>query len=157
MISNNMPSLVPAAKDWRKWNGREWWFSDVWEENIITDKFEFYLTVHPGFKTDGGSIPDIFQNIIAPLGKNLLAFLVHDALYATEYCTRAQADWILLELCEYLGASWPRRNAIYLSVRAGGWPVWGKHTKKSIATARALIEFKPVRGFEEINLTPAMA
>lgn len=151
MISADMITLTQAAPLWKKWNGREWIVADVWECHIKTEKFEFHLKIYPGFKTDGGTIPKIFQNIISPLGVYLLAFLIHDALYAAECCTRAEADWILLELCEWLGAWWIRRNEIYAAVRAWGWLVWKKHSKKSIATAKTMIEFKPISGFEQLT------
>jgi hypothetical protein len=140
-------SICPFYSAIKKWDGIQWCFYADWNCNIKTEKYEFKLLVKAGFKTDGGSIPQVFQNIINPLGKYLYAFLVHDALYASEYCTRAGADWILLELCEYLGASWIRRNEIYSAVRVGGGAVWLTHTKKSISSSRKFVEFTPIGGF----------
>ena len=151
MISADMITMTPAAPLWKKWNGREWIVAEAWICRIKTDKFEFTLKIYPGFKTDGGSIPAAFQNIISPLGVYLLAFLIHDALYASECCTRAEADWILLELCEWLGAGYFRRNEIYLAVRAGGCFVWKNHTRKSVAAARKMIEFSPISGFKQLT------
>jgi hypothetical protein len=150
MIAADMIILTPA-NNWRKWNGREWLIAEYWSCHICTGKFEFHLNVKPGFPTDGGSIPKIFQNIISPLGCYLLAFLVHDILYAGEFCTRTEADWILLELLEYLGASWIRRNEIYSAVRIGGSFVWAGHTKENIQNAEDLITFTPIKGFEQLN------
>lgn len=144
----DMIVLTPAAPVWKKWNGREWFIAEVWNCHIKTDSYEFDLKIKPGFKTDGGSIPKAFQNIISPFGSYLLAFLVHDALYATEYVTRAEADWILLELCEWLGANWIRRNEIYSAVRCAGGLVWATHTAQGRDAARKLIDFNPIKGFE---------
>lgn len=152
MISADMITLTQAAPLWKKWNGREWIVAEVWNCHVCAGKYEFRLKIYPGFKTDGGTIPTAFQNIISPLGVYLPAFLIHDALYASECCTRAEADWILLELCEWLGANWIRRNEIYIAVKAGGGLVWKQHTKKSIATARAMIEFKPIQGFNSLTV-----
>lgn len=146
-IQFDKASICPFYSHVKKWDGVQWCFATDWNCYIKTEKYEFNITVKAGFKTDGGSIPQVFQNIINPLGKYLYAFLVHDALYATEYCAREEADWILLELCEYLGASWVRRNEIYSAVRVGGGVVWLTHTKKSIAKAKELVVFNPIKGF----------
>lgn len=148
MIAADMITLTPAAPLWRKWNGREWLIAERWQCHICTNEYEFHLSVSPGLRTDGGSIPKIFQSIVSPLGCYLLAFLVHDILYAGEFCTRQEADWILLELLEYLGAHWLRRNEIYSAVRIGGGAVWQNHAKKSINSARELIQFTPIKGFK---------
>lgn len=150
MIAADMITLTPA-NNWRKWNGREWLIAEPWSCHICTGTFELHLNVAPGLRTDGGSIPKIFQNIISPLGCYLQAFLVHDILYAGEFCARAEADRMLLELLEYLGANWLRRNEIYAAVRLGGGFVWAGHTKQTIQRARRLITFTPINGFEQLN------
>lgn len=150
MISADAITITPASA-WRKWNGREWIIAERWICHVCTENYEFHLSVAPGLRTDGGSIPKIFQNIISPLGCYLLAFLVHDILYAGELCTRKEADWILLELLEYLGANWLRRNEIYSAVRLGGGFVWSGHTKATIRAAREIITFTPIKGFKQLN------
>jgi len=54
------------------------------------------LTVPVGFVTDFASIPPALQSIIRQNGPYLLPAVVHDYLYWTRSCTRAQADQILL-------------------------------------------------------------
>ncbi len=151
MISADMSTLTPAANCWRKWRGRDWIVAMLWTCHVCARQLEFHLQISPGFRTDGGSIPIIFQNLFIPLGKYLLAFLIHDALYATEYCTRLEADRILLEVLEWQGACWIRRNIIYAAVRCFGWRVWRKHTPESLAAARYLITFDAIKGFQPIN------
>lgn len=150
MITADLITLTPARR-WKDWGGINWTTGTVWNCHVCTYEHEFHLTVQPGFQTDGGSIPRFLQDRVSPLGKYLLAFLVHDVLYAGEFCDRATADWIFLELLEYLGASWIVRNACYLAVRAGGGFVWKKHTPESVADARRLIKFEAVS--ESLTLT----
>jgi hypothetical protein len=38
------------------------------------------------------------------------------------------------------GIGWIKRTAIYAAVRAGGWAVWRKHTRQSVARARWFAE-----------------
>lgn len=156
IVRAELPVIVPAAASWWKWNGVDWFLWNDWESHIETEKFAFHLDIEVGFKTDGGSIPIAFQNIYRPLGKYLLSFIIHDALYAGELCTRAEADWILLELLEYQGACWARRNTVYSAVRAGGVFVWAKHTKKSVDHARSFLKFTPVKGFEPSNISKSL-
>jgi len=122
-----------------EWDGVTWELSQDWTCTFENDRVKLTITIKAGFTTDGGSIPKIFQNIISSLGIYLLAFLVHDALYASEAVSRSEADWILLELLQALGASWIRRNEIWSAVRIGGGAVWKQHTIASIAAARALV------------------
>src|SRR3954467_11062877 len=52
------------------------------------------------------------------------AAVVHDYLYWTQGCTRAQADRILLLAMEDNGVSAATRQIIYRGVRAGGDTPW---------------------------------
>ncbi|MBN2640353.1 MAG: DUF1353 domain-containing protein, partial [Victivallales bacterium] len=113
-----------------------------WHIVFKNKRITLELTVKAGFITDGGSIPWWYRWRLSPTGKFLIAYLVHDIIYATEYLSRAEADWILLELVQELGGNWVIRNNIYLAVRWGGADVWKQHTAESIADARRLI-----RGF----------
>jgi|GEM_PF-1771567 len=122
-----------------KWDGVTWQLSKDWTCVFENERIYLKITIKAGFTTDGGSIPQLFQNVITPLGIYLLAFLVHDALYASEAVSRAEADWILLELLQALGAGWWRRNEIWSAVRIGGGFVWKQHTTESIAAARQLV------------------
>jgi len=151
MISADMISLTPAGKSWLKWDGRCWYINQRWEAHICTSSYEFHLVINPLFISDGGTIPDALQNIISPLGKYLLAFIIHDALYGIQLCTRAEADWILLDLLDYLGASWWVRNQVWLVIKIGGSFAWNNKSKKLIEHNRKLIEFEAVKGFESLK------
>ena len=105
-------------------------------------KYKSKITILPHFISDGGSLRRINWTFTSdPYSTRcLIGFLLHDALYSTEYFTRDECDWILLELLQELGVGWFIRNKIWMGVRAGGWlEAWSKHTEKTIADARTLV------------------
>lgn len=70
-------------------------------ENLSYYVDDNYVIVIPkGFKTDFASIPRIFWNIIAPIGKWTLPSVMHDYLYSEGYrlgISRKQADKIFYQ------------------------------------------------------------
>ena len=90
----------------------------------------------PIWTTDYGSIPQVFQNIFSPV-KYGAAYLLHDWLYVSEQFSRAECDLILLEALKAQGANWFTRQAVYRSVRAGGWAVWNRHDPAKVAALKA--------------------
>ena len=70
-------------------------------EFVITldDKeYKYILTILPGFRTDGGSVPKVFQWFIKGWSNDYRyngIFILHDALYCTEYTTKSIADDML--------------------------------------------------------------
>lgn len=89
------------------------------------------IQVPVGFLTDLGSVPQLFWNIIPPIGKPLRGYVLHDFLYATQLYTRSKSDEILLEAMGVAGVSFIKRWTIYLGVRAGGWVSWYKHFEEN--------------------------
>jgi hypothetical protein len=108
---------------------------------FLVESLDARITILPGFRWDGASVPRFFWRVIgAPRnGKYVPAALLHDALYAAELFSRLQCDRVFLDYMEQLGVSWWRRNAMYLAVRVGGGFVWRKHTSKSVAKSRELV------------------
>lgn len=89
-----------------------------------------YIKVPALFVTDLGSIPRVFWNVLPPIGPASLGFVVHDYLYATQTCSRAQADGVLLRAMKSTRTNWAARWLIYLGVRVGGWYAWSDDAKK---------------------------
>lgn len=87
------------------------------------------IRVPEGFMTDLGSVPQIFWNLIPPIGKPLRGYVLHDWLYAKQDRSRAKCDGVLLEAMEVAGVFLAKRWTIYLGVRAGGWLAWREHIK----------------------------
>lgn len=99
-----------------------------------------------GFVTDFGSIPRILWVFPSfhPNGRFRRAYVIHDKLYrdpviltrspegvaGVRICHRDEADAILLEAVDVLGANWLARRVIYRGVRLGGWHAWSKHRKR---------------------------
>ena len=138
ILTCNDPVLKPYPIA-NKWDGKTWLLDADWHIIFRNKRIQLELWIKRGFVTDGGSIPQWYQNVVAPLGIYLMAFLAHDALYATEYLSRAECDRILSELIQALGGNWWRRNTIWAAVRLGGGAVWSRHTVETIAAARRLV------------------
>ena len=99
------------------------------------------IEVRAGLKTDGASVPRIFWNIFPPVsGRYLEAAVIHDALYATKYIPRKEADMIFLEAMGELGVAWWKRGLMYGGVRLFGWSAWRSHDARSVAKAREYVK-----------------
>ncbi len=68
-------------------------------EITLDDKVcKYIITILPGFRTDGGSIPKVFQWFIKGWTEDYRyngVFILHDALYCTEHTTKSIADDML--------------------------------------------------------------
>lgn len=128
--------------DIKEWDGVTHIINTPWRCSYEGEIGKVDITLKTGFVTDGGSVPELFWNIISPWGKNTIAFLMHDGIYAGELLEREQADWILLEMMEYCGTNWFERNSAWRCVRNFGDSIWENHTKELIAYNRSLMEFK---------------
>ena len=76
-----------------------------------------------GFVTDFASIPRFFWRVLHPTHAHIgKAAVVHDALYRSPgfSVSRLEADAVLTEGMQVLGAPWWKRKAVYAAVRAGG-------------------------------------
>jgi hypothetical protein len=91
-----------------------------------TDK----IVVPAGTIWDGGSVPQIFWNVVSPWGRASKAYLLHDHLYATQERSRLVSDAILMEAMEVLGVNYFQRKAVYQCVRLFGFVAWNSHSKK---------------------------
>jgi len=87
-------------------------------------KFHFtqtaVLLVPDGYLTDKGSIPKILQGIFSIHDKEMqIGYIFHDVECDMQRMSRLMCDGLLLEVGKEIGASWLKRNLIYLAVRAG--------------------------------------
>lgn len=88
------------------------------------------IEIPQGFISDLGSIPRIFWNIIPPEGPATAGYLIHDWLYAKQFCSRYDADNCLLRLMTLLGIGYFVRYAVYWNLRAFGWKAWADDANK---------------------------
>ena len=80
-----------------------------------------FIQIPEGFKTDFGSVPQLFQSLISPVGKPTKAYVLHDYLCQRAKrgeLTREAADRVFLEALRVLGVGKAKRIVLYLSVRA---------------------------------------
>lgn len=87
------------------------------------------ITVPAGFVTDFASIPEFLWSYgLSPHGKYSKASIIHDYLYWTQNCTKAQADNILLIAMKESDVSSIKENEIYAGVNLGGRPSWNSNS-----------------------------
>lgn len=99
------------------------------------------LTILPGFRSDGASIPRVLWPYVGPrlAARTFPAALAHDALYASHLVTRATADRVFWRLLRIMGVGPVKAGAYWLAVRIGGWLAWRAKTPSSIAVARCVV------------------
>ncbi len=104
------------------------------------------LIIRAGFEFDGASIPRIFWATKGhPLDHDhIRSSLLHDALYAAQYTSRATADKLFLEFMQHADCvGWYTRTTIYQAVDKCGSNAWKEKTPESIIAARELITLIP--------------
>lgn len=99
------------------------------------------VTIPAGFVTDGNSVPRPLVGTVPKFGKNTLAGLLHDWLYASQCITQMTnldshpitqeyADDIRLELCAWCGVPMIQRYISYYALRVFGRFAWDNYKKK---------------------------
>lgn len=88
-------------------------------ESITLDRI---ITVPAGTISDFASIPRSFWTLVGgPTGPYTKPSFLHDYCYHTlGFCTRLQADHVLLEAMDVMGVSWLTKQEVYRGVRLGG-------------------------------------
>lgn len=134
---------LTSVKDYNidNWDGVTSIITNEWKTKFISDLICFELNIHPGFITDGGSIPAVFRNIINPYGIGILGFLIHDAVYGTHYLSQEQADYVLREIHKLSGISWAKYAMIYRSVRCCGHGPYNNKSEEVLTKNKSLITF----------------
>jgi hypothetical protein len=82
------------------------------------------IVVPAGFVTDFASVPRALWAGLSPHGQYSRAAVLHDFLYWTQACTRAQADRLFLLMMKQSGVAPADRLAIYRATRAAGEGGW---------------------------------
>lgn len=126
------PALKPDLKNPLQWV--------ILEPLTWRDPLHGAITVLPGARTDGASIPRLLWTLAgAPLRDNRVtpAAIIHDQLYATcglnGQLSRKSCDAIFYRAL--LAAGCPKHRAcLYWSgVRTGGWLGWNRYAKDHTA------------------------
>jgi hypothetical protein len=92
--------------------------SRLWrvEEPFVTP----YVTVPPGFYSDGASIPRFFWSMTDPAGELFEAALAHDFMYSRAIKTKADADKTFKMIALDFGVKPWKANLAYLFVKLFG-------------------------------------
>ena len=81
-----------------------------------------YINIPKGFNTDFGSIPQLFQSLVSPIGSPTKAYVLHDYLLSLylqgKISKRKVCDKTFRTALRNEGVGMPRRSFMYLCVRA---------------------------------------
>ena len=92
------------------------------------------VTVPKGFVTDFASIPQaLWSTGLSPNGRYSKAAVVHDYLYWTQTCTRAQSDNLLMIAMKESNVGAATRQLVYDGVRIGGDAAWAGNARERAA------------------------
>lgn len=80
-----------------------------------------YINIPKGFNTDFGSIPQLFQSLVSPIGSPTKAYVLHDYLLSLylqgKISERKICDKTFRVALRNEGVGMPRRSFMYLCVR----------------------------------------
>lgn len=98
------------------------------------------IPVPAGFVTDLASVPRLPFAYLIVGGKGKKAAVVHDWLYSTRKCTRAQADEVFREALAASGYGGAVQGLMWSGVRVGGWVPWSRPNVPQEPEVAALME-----------------
>ena len=121
------PLTPPAPRTYAFLDGQEFLLDQdfVWTIGSTTTS----IVVPAGFVTDYASIPPALRGILAKQGRYSRAALLHDFLYWSQLCTRAQSDNLLMIAMKESGVRWRDREAVYRGVDLGGGSAWRQNAR----------------------------
>jgi len=125
-----------------EWDGETWELVKTWRGEVKSQGKRIIIEISKGFETDFRSGPKFYRARVSKMGLGLIAWLVHDGLYAAEYFTRSFNDRVMLDILDFSGISWSKRNTCWLCVRVGGWTAYAKNTEESIAKAIGFVKIE---------------
>ena len=133
---------TPKELSIHDWDGITVKITNLWKVEYSHGDLAFRMDIHPGFITDGGSIPKMFWNIISPFGRGLFGYLVHDGLYGTHYTSRKDADIVLYDIHSLTDVGYTKSNMIYQSVNWFGSKAYEGKSQDTVDKNRDLIDFQ---------------
>lgn len=99
----------------------------------------YTINIPKGFVFDGASVPFGLWNIFPPLDCDyLIAALLHDYLYQTEYFDRSMCDNIFYYALLTLNVCKAKAYVMWLAVRCGGWTCWSTRNRDQVMQVRLL-------------------
>ena len=133
MKNKNLITILREGKDFELIEDLEFWFEDGLGEELKKRLGIYalnarglkgdYICIPKGFRTDFGSIPQIFQSLISPVGKPTKSYVLHDyllSLWERGFLDRKTCDAIFKEALRVQGVGSFKRNVMYGCVRIYG-------------------------------------
>lgn len=120
--------LIVKLKDFKEFELQEDFYfyfkNDIGLEGLAypdsLDRSLRYIIVPKGFSTDFGSVPQLFQGFISPVGNASKAYVLHDFLCVLAYegrLSRANADRIFKEALKQVQVKPLMVDILYKAVR----------------------------------------
>lgn len=91
------------------------------------------IVVPTGFVTDHASIPRPFWTFLSPKGRYARAAIIHDYLYYSQQCSRAQADNLISIAMKESGVNIVEQTAIDWGLYWGGRLGWEENRRSKEA------------------------
>jgi hypothetical protein len=115
---------VPPSPAVRAFGDSKFWIT-VEDMTYIIGSTNDRIVVPKGFVTDFASIPQpLWSTGLSPYGQYSRAAVIHDYLYWTQGCTRAQSDRLLVIAMKESGVSGFDEFLVYQGVDKGGGGPW---------------------------------
>jgi len=118
------PPLPPPSPAVRAFGDNKFWIT-VEDMRYVIGKTNAQIVVPEGFVTDFASIPQALWSLgLSPHGQYSRAAVLHDFLYWTQGCTRAQSDRLLVIAMKESGVGEFDELVVYRGVNVGGRVPW---------------------------------
>lgn len=122
-------------------DGRHWRLLEPCVYHLKTADGDEWVEAPAGFVTDFGSIPRPLWSLpgLSPHGTWRRAYVIHDKLFkapvvrtatSARPCSFTEANGILREGMDVLGAPWILRQIVWSAVMTGGRLAWNRERRK---------------------------
>ena len=139
LLSEKYPEIKPTGESV---GGRDTY---ILLKNVIviiisdSNNCTYTINIPKGFVFDGASVPFGLWNIFPPLDSDyLIAALLHDFLYQSEYFDRKICDEVFYTALLTMKITHCKAYLMYLAVRLGGWQTWSTHNRSQVMRVRNL-------------------
>lgn len=116
--------------------------NELLDSGIVTKESDSYSIIVPeGFSTDFGSVPQLFQSIVSPIGSPTKAYVLHDYLLELylngKISKRKICDKTFRTALKNEGVGLVRRHLMYLCVR-----LYSTFQDKILSLKKKILSFK---------------
>ena len=142
IVASCQPPPSPAV---RAFGDNKFWIT-IEDMEYIIGSTQDRIVVPRGFITDFASIPQVLWSIgLSPQGQYSRAAVIHDYLYWSQGCTRAQADRLLVIAMKESKVGKFDEVAVYRGVQLGGTGSWNDNAKERAAGLPRVVPAKYLR------------